>query len=132
MISETSFNGKDFPQMILNGRVQEKISCFDTWVPDIQRFLSDNVQCPTAMSIPASSDFQNLIIWTNVHFSEFRSSRNIVKRTSLVFLSISFSMSRFKFYIVLVGLSRIPLIKKKITEFRSLDVKIRNFLYTVE
>ena len=38
--------------MTLNDRVQDKMSGFDTWVLDIQHFLSDNIQCPTTISIP--------------------------------------------------------------------------------
>ena len=38
--------------MTLNDRVQDKMSGFDTWVLDIQHFLSDNIQCPTTILIP--------------------------------------------------------------------------------
>ena len=38
--------------MIFNEMVQDKMSCFDTWVPDIQHFFSDNLWCPIAISIP--------------------------------------------------------------------------------
>ena len=35
MISWTNFNLKDFPHMLLNDRVHDKKSGFDTWAPDI-------------------------------------------------------------------------------------------------
>ena len=47
--------------MILSDRVQDKMSCFDTWVPDIQHFLSDNVWCPTDILIPEMKKFIALL-----------------------------------------------------------------------
>ena len=44
-----SFNLNNFPHMILDDRVQDKMSCFDTCVPEIQHFFIG--QCPMSMAI---------------------------------------------------------------------------------
>ena len=50
--------------MILNDRVQDKMYCFDKWVLDIY-FLSDNVRCLTAISIPVSFMNHKSISWSH-------------------------------------------------------------------
>ena len=52
----------NFPHMILNDRVQDKLSGFDTLVPGIKHFLLNNVRCLMAISITVLQNENSKII----------------------------------------------------------------------